>query len=310
MGVEKYFIEPILYNGGFNPVNSLVLGLILILGVFLVYRFLEKIKVEIDLKFFLGILPFVFWASSTRVLRDCFYSKVIENLYLYPKFLMDLNYNISVIREIGYEYIIKIFPLPVFANFYSFIISWFITPSSGSYLITFLFALISLLIGLFVQKKFKFEYWKIMFIFGFVLFLINLFLLPIQNFLSLVLISLISFLWLSVFLCLRKFPKINLNLVSYPNIGILSSHFLDATATTFAIYVFGYSEQHFLPNMFFPIFGQFSMFLLKILVVLPVLWIIDKEVKEMEFRNFLKIGILILGLAPGLRDMIRIACLV
>ena len=46
--------------------------------------------------------------------------------------------------------------------------------------------------------------------------------------------------------------------------------------------------------------------LLKLVVLLPVLYIVDRYTEPGEFRNFLKIVILILGLAPGLRDLIRL----
>ena len=70
--------------------------------------------------------------------------------------------------------------------------------------------------------------------------------------------------------------------------------------------VFGYVEQHVLPRALFPILGFETMFLLKVAVVLPVIWLIDRYTDDMDFRNFLKIVVFILGFAPGLRDLLRL----
>ena len=87
---------------------------------------------------------------------------------------------------------------------------------------------------------------------------------------------------------------------------ILGAHFLDASATFISLSLFGYFEQHVVPRFFIGFFGPVSMFFLKIIVVIPVLYIIDRHTEDRNFRNFLKIVVLILGLAPGLRDTIRL----
>jgi uncharacterized membrane protein len=53
-------------------------------------------------------------------------------------------------------------------------------------------------------------------------------------------------------------------------------------------------------------FGPAVMFPLKLLVVLPVLWYIDKSEDNKQFKGFLKIVILILGLALGVRDWLTV----
>jgi uncharacterized membrane protein len=72
----------------------------------------------------------------------------------------------------------------------------------------------------------------------------------------------------------------------------------------------GYWEQHPLPALLIGTFGPGAMFLLKIAVVLPILLVLDRymaDKKDKEMRTWLKIVILILGLAPGVRDAARIA---
>src|SRR3989338_4884433 len=68
--LEDYFLDPILSNGWFNPVNTLVYAIGLIVGVWLVYRLLARMRLPIDRRFGYAVLPFIFWGSSTRVLHD------------------------------------------------------------------------------------------------------------------------------------------------------------------------------------------------------------------------------------------------
>ena len=65
-----YFIDPILQNGWYNPVNTITYAIILVIAVFAVYKLLLRMRIRIDRYFFLAILPFIFWGSSARVLKD------------------------------------------------------------------------------------------------------------------------------------------------------------------------------------------------------------------------------------------------
>jgi uncharacterized membrane protein len=82
---------------------------------------------------------------------------------------------------------------------------------------------------------------------------------------------------------------------------------LDYSATFVSVAFFSYYEQHPVPRLFIDAIGPWTFFLLKLAVLLPSLYIIDRYAEEGDFKNFLKIVILILGLAPGLRDSIRLA---
>ena len=280
--INEYFLAPIMQNGWYNPINTIIYSLLLIVGVYLVYRMLKRLDIHIDRYFFLAILPFIVWGSSTRVLHDAAYAGALS-----PG--LNIFYN-----------------SPIF-------------PTPGSYIITFALALAVLLISLLVQRFSKFKYWKSMFGIGIVLCIINFIMIPFSNFYALALIIKVTGVWAAVFFVPRYFfarkplskymPSFG-KLLSAENAGILTAHFLDATATVTALTLFGYLEQHVVPRLFFPLMGPAAMFFLKIAVVLPVLWIVDRYAEDGDFKNFLKIVILILGLAPGLRDMIRLGAMV
>jgi uncharacterized membrane protein len=276
--IEEHFLNPVLQNGWFNPVNTAAYSVILIVAVYVVYNMLRRMKIHIDRNFALALLPFIFWGSSTRVLHDAAYAGALS-------------------PELNAFYGLPIFPTP------------------GSYIITFSLALFVLLASLLVQKYSRFPYWKTMTGIGCVLCLINVALIPVVSLLPLLLIVPVTALFTGVLVLphrmrnLTKFAAFR-RLIPPSHAGILGAHFLDATATTFALLTFGYVEQHVLPRTLFPVLGFETMFLLKTAVVLPVLWIVDKYTEDRDFRNFLKIVILILGLAPGLRDLIRLVAAV
>ncbi len=94
---------------------------------------------------------------------------------------------------------------------------------------------------------------------------------------------------------------------------IIFGHFLDASATSIGIDIGPYSEKHVLPKFMINLTGTpYVMFLLKLPLVLLVIFALDIWYKE-DFQenknllNLVKMGIIILGLAPGLRDALRMA---
>ncbi len=270
----EYFVKPILSNGWFNPVNSITYGVILVVCVYFVFRLLKKMSIKIDRYFTYAILPFIFWASTTRVLHDAAYYGVLTG-------------------KIGEFYSLPIFPTP------------------GSYFITFMLALVTLLVSLLFQKYLNISYWKVMVVIGIVLDVVNVVLLPIVDLFPMVVILGLTACWSVVFFGLWKlFEKTRFEapkrIFTMGNSSLLSVHMLDASATYVALTFFGYLEQHPLPRFLIGLTNPAAMFFLKLAVLIPVLYVVDTHTEAGDFRNFLKIVILILGLAPGLRDMIRL----
>lgn len=311
--VEQYFINPILINGFFNPVNTTIYSIILIAAAVIVYlKILKPMKVEINRNFTFALLPFIFFASTTRVLRDFIYSLASEQAIasnMFELFRNSVSYQIGLIQSEGLSYLSTKLSLPGFNGFYSWVIALFPTP--GSYIITFLFALVSLLLSLIIQTYAKKPYWKVMFFIGFSACILNLYLLPPLNFVPFSIVMGVAILWSTLFFLLVKFSKFIKyqtlkNIFTKENSSLLSVHMLDASATWAALTFYGYLEQHPLPRLFTDLLSPAGMFLLKLMVLIPVLYVINKYTERGDFKNFLMVVILILGLAPGLRDMIRL----
>ncbi|MFA4646255.1 DUF63 family protein [Pyrococcus kukulkanii] len=67
---EKYFVNPIKYNTGYNPVNTLVYAIILGIATLIVYKGLKKMKIKIDKAFFRALIPYMVFGAFTRALTD------------------------------------------------------------------------------------------------------------------------------------------------------------------------------------------------------------------------------------------------
>lgn len=107
---------------------------------------------------------------------------------------------------------------------------------------------------------------------------------------------------------------------SGPNVLIMFGHFLDAAATYRAIDFYDYSEKHVLPGFLIEKLGTaIVMFPIKAALVILVIYMLDINFKrnigndKEELRNsgilfgLIKVVILMVGLAPGLRDIFRLA---
>ena len=320
--LTEYFLNPILINGWFNPVNTILWGLILVVAAYLTYaKLLKAMKVKVDKYFALAILPFIFWASSTRVLRDLIYRNAAQASVGDQAFLTDIVHQMGVIYQAAYSYIFGFIPLPPIAGAFAWVVTFFPTP--GSYVFTFLFALSALLLSLGIQRlagKTAMPYWKPMFLIGIIACAINVLMLPLANPWGLGMILGITGAFSLAFFGLTYLnerinskdssksakPASFLRIFSRVNSALLSSHMLDSAATFVSVAYFGYYEQHPVPRLFIEAIGPWTFFILKLAVLIPSLYIIDRYSEKGEFRDFLKIIILILGLAPGLRDAIRL----
>ena len=89
------------------------------------------------------------------------------------------------------------------------------------------------------------------------------------------------------------------------------AHLLDAKATWLGIQEYGYAEKHVLPTFLIEEFGTaFVMIPLKIIVVTAALWMlfsIKDDDDDPQAITLLMMFLITLGLAPGVRDMLRIA---
>jgi uncharacterized membrane protein len=178
-----------------------------------------------------------------------------------------------------------------------------VTP--GIYVLTGLLAIITLLIGVYIERKINFDYRYTLLIVGTALCIPNLINIPHINFTAFFEVIGVWALVSAIFIAIRN--KWSLIQNKY-NLSVLMAHLFDASSTFVAVDLYGYTEQHVLPNALTALTGTaLVMFPLKIVVILLALYVIDSYIEDETIKNMLKLAIFILGLAPGLRNFLSLS---
>jgi len=105
-----------------------------------------------------------------------------------------------------------------------------------------------------------------------------------------------------------RLPLLRLNFLSNRyNLAILYAHMLDASSTYIGVDWFGYYEKHVVPTYLIDLTGTAAiMYPLKLLVLLPLLSILDKSIEDRSLLNLTKLALIVLGLAPAIRNTLRL----
>lgn len=96
------------------------------------------------------------------------------------------------------------------------------------------------------------------------------------------------------------------------NLLMYFAHFLDGAATWRGIEAYGYAEKHVFPSLLIDGASPLVMLPMKFILVTAIIVLLDRVLAD-EFRTReqlligLKYAVILLGLAPGVRDMMRIA---
>jgi uncharacterized membrane protein len=318
--IWKYFWGPIVadamgvysveHNGirafsGYNVVNTATYAILTIAALYAAYRLMEGKADEKTLKkFIFAIFPLIIYGSVARVLED---SGLFQSLYLQALFITPLIYIqililfLSVIFasvKAGNSRCPPII-IAIIACDISILLLDLAIPMNIFYMIV--------ISSLFLILSFRFRSWeKQGFIFS--LFLLSLALYyvayysihnPIRPYVMLFSLSLPAIITaLLFFLPLPKYFKSAYSLIA------IFSQTLDATATYIGISSFGYYEKHVLPSLLMDVAGPWILIPVKIAVVAIIIYAMRDENETV--RNIVMFMVIILGLAPGTRDALRI----
>jgi uncharacterized membrane protein len=261
--VQKYYIDPIIYDTGYNPVDTITWAIILGLAILGLIKLLGRWHLLMDERLLLSTLPYVLAGSSLRVIED-------GNLVAAP-----------------WRYLL-------------------ITP-----LIFFLVFLITAACLISTRKiwgeKFHAKYAAIGFLWTF----FNLALLSTLGFKNSWVIAAVfllgSLLAGGILYCGRRLSAL-MFLEERFNRIIIYAHMLDASSTYYGVDWFSYYEKHVVPTVLINLTGSAAiMFPLKLLILLPVLSMIDKSMQDPSLRNLTKLTLITLGLAPAIRNTLRLA---
>ncbi|MGZ5562433.1 MAG: DUF63 family protein [Halobacteriota archaeon] len=266
--INEYYLNPIIYDTGYNPVNTITWAIILGLSLFGVIKLLTKLKITVDEVFIFAVTPYIFVGGSLRVVED------------------------AGIVAAPYKYLL-------------------ITPLI--YFVTFFVCVAALMLSVGLQRAVRINYYWPFAMIGIAWSAINVWLLytNAESF-NVSIFALI----LSVGIALSFFVYAIAHLLNFAllkdrvNALVLDGQLLDATATSFGLTFLPYAEKHVLPNFLIEATGTaFVMYPLKLVVTIPVLFIIDQYLKG-ESKNLIglvKLAILTVGLAPAIRDILRMS---
>jgi uncharacterized membrane protein len=262
---QKYYIDPILYDTGYNPVNTLTWALLLVLFVLFLFKLLRKMEVTVDRTFVVANIPYILSGALLRVVED-------GELVAPP-----------------FKYLL-------------------ITPLI--YFLIFFVAITALSIAVFLKNRRGYRYERVYASIGVVCVLAIIFILVsglnvINGAVLLAVFGIASVLTLTFY---YGFRAIYSPLATTINSMVIFAQMTDATATFIAIDFFGYWEKHVLPRLAINLTGSgLVMFLLKFMIFIPILYYLDKELRsEGELNNFIKFALITIGLAPGVRDAVRL----
>jgi uncharacterized membrane protein len=276
--IMKYYIDPIRYGQPYTIVDTLTYAIILIISVYLIYRWLNTTGIAVDRKFILATIPFIVLGGLLRVVEDTgFITSDIHFLLITPLiYFVIFFFTIAALLlsrtleraglissyHIGYAGIGTL-ACTISA---AFLIWWGLTYSqvmvSVILIIMSLAIVTSAAVWGFMRYVLKWEY------------------------------------------------------VSDPIYCVLIfGQLLDASATSYGIdlHSMTYTEAHVVGGALVAWTGTaFSMFLLKLAVLFPAIYILQQYRKEGApvLWHLILLATIIVGFAPGVRNMVRMVLFV
>ncbi len=261
--VFHYYINPIIHDTGYNPINTITWALLLApLCVLLVLKLLRRLHFMIDDGFIAAVVPYILLGSVLRVIEDA-----------------------------------ELVPPPVSYMLISPLI----------YLVLIFSTLILLGVAL------KIAPWRYKSIFaatGMVLFVASLAFLLYNADLKLwwVIPAVCGISGIIVAAIYLTGKRLHLHFITTRiYLATIGSHMLDAASSYIGIDLLAYHGKHVLENLMVNLTGTAAgMFILKLGVLIPLLYLIDTGLKDdKELGNMIMLTIIIVGLAPGVRNSLR-----
>jgi len=271
--IYKYYINGIVNDTSYNPVDTVTYAILLGISLFGVYKLLVKLKVEVDTRFIIAVTPYILAGSSLRVLEDSgVFSPPIKYLFITP-----------IIYFVIFAVTILILSIAISLERKEIIKDYHIFFCAGGIAWT-LVNIVSLII---LGKVQHLEYAAAIFILGLVstgaVYLVS---------------SKLNFTLLTnklnISILFTHLLDASSTYVGMDWLGYYEKH----VVPTFFIDIAGNFTDH----------PALVMYPLKLLVFIPVFYMLDSQFddKDKKFIPLMKLVIIVLGLSPALRNTLRI----
>jgi uncharacterized membrane protein len=278
--IYKYYIDPIKTGQAYNVVDTLTYAIILVIGVYLIYRWMSSstymadVGFKFDERFILATVPYVILGGVLRVIED---TGMITSDW---RFLLitPLIYFVLFFFTISMIYLARFLTLRG-------ITTSFITVYALAGTIALVISSLILLAWSMTQNG------------------VDLFVLAI---IPLMAVTATAIVW-----AVMRYA-LGWTYASDPlYLTLLFGQLLDASATSYGIDFHPhvqYVEQHVIGSALIDLTGTaFVMFPLKLLVLFPAVYVMQMYRKEANpaFWHLVLLAMIVVGFAPGVRDMVR-----
>ncbi len=271
--VYKYYIDPIRYGQPYTLIDTLTYALLLIAAIYLIHRWFEREGIAVDRDFILSTLPYVVLGGLLRVVQDAgLIQSDLQFLLVTPLIFFSL-----FLFTVGALYTARAVRANAETAATLRLYRWI---GIGAC------ALVGLVLLLFGVSE-------------------TLIALDVLGIILATAVATTAAVWLSVRYLLKwEF------VVDPLYICLIFGHMLDASATSFGIdlHPLQYVEQHVVGSALIEWTGTaFAMFPLKLAVVVPAIYILEMYRKEGNsiLWHLVILAMIVVGLAPGVRDMMR-----
>lgn len=278
--IYKYYIDPIRMGQSYNIVDTLTYAIILVFGVYLLYRWMSKsswlsdIGFKIDSKFVLATLPYIILGGVLRVVQDTGMVKGDFQFLLVTPLIYFVLFFYTIAMLFLSLYIALKGLTKNFLTFYAFA------------------GIMSAGIVSLVLIAWGFDHAHLdLFVFAII---------PLMAITATLL----------VWACMRYL--LQWKYVNDPlYLTLLFGQLLDASATSYGIDLhpsIQYIEQHVVGSGLIELtHTAFVMFPLKLVVLFPAIYVMELYRKEANpaFWHLVLLAMIVVGFAPGVRDMTR-----
>ena len=271
--IYKYYINGIVNDASYNPVDTVTYAILLGISLFGVYKLLVKLNVEIDTRFIISVTPYILAGSSLRVLEDSgVFSPPIKYLFITP-----------IIYFVIFAVTISILSLAITFERKGIIKDYHIFFCAGGIAWT-LVNIVSLIV---LGKVQHLEYAAAIFVLGLVstgaVYLVS----SKLNFTLLTNKLNISILF--THLLDASSTYVGMDWLGYYEKHVVPTLFID---------IAGKFTDH----------PALIMYPLKLLVFIPIFYMLDSQFddKDKKFIPLMKLVIIVLGLSPAVRNTLRI----
>ncbi|RCV64599.1 putative membrane protein [Methanophagales archaeon] len=265
--IYTYYIHPITYDTGYNPVNTITWALMFGLIIFVLLKILKKLGIAIDKRFVAVVSPYIFVAASLRVMEDAdLFSPPISYMLITP-----LIYFLIFFCCVAILVLLRVLSGPNRINDYMAVfgligVLWFITN-----------------LILLLRNEAIVDLW--------------------------VLFAVIGISGMIILVIYVVGAKLHAQFLTESlNVSVLTAHLLDASSSYIGIDFLGYQGKHVIEGMIVEFTGSaIGMFPLKLGILIPVLYLLDIgfDEREIELKNLVLLALIVIGLAPAVRNTLR-----